>query len=40
MRRIRNGIVTWPLALLLLAATTAKASTQGEPEAFEARAGR
>ncbi|WP_158616538.1 right-handed parallel beta-helix repeat-containing protein [Corallococcus sp. CA054B] len=30
--------MTWPLALLLLAATTAKASTQEEPEAFEARA--
>lgn len=30
--------MTWPLALLLLAATTAKASTQEAPEAFESRA--
>ncbi|MBZ4373829.1 right-handed parallel beta-helix repeat-containing protein [Corallococcus sp. AS-1-6] len=37
MRRIRDGIVTWPLALLLLAATTAKATTQ-ETEDFESRA--
>ncbi|NRD52965.1 right-handed parallel beta-helix repeat-containing protein [Corallococcus exiguus] len=38
MGRIRDGMVTWPLALLLLAATTAKASTQEKSEAFEARA--
>ncbi|RKH64030.1 right-handed parallel beta-helix repeat-containing protein [Corallococcus sp. AB049A] len=38
MRHIQGGIVTWPLALLLLAATTAKAGAREETEVFEARA--
>ncbi|WP_375760973.1 right-handed parallel beta-helix repeat-containing protein [Corallococcus exercitus] len=37
MQRIRGGVVTWPLALLLLSGTTAKASPQDEREAMEAR---
>lgn len=38
MQRIRGGIVTWPLAMLILTSTTAKAHAPEEPQAFDVRA--